>query len=68
MNWTELLRSSIEYNYTVTEGLFGQVTDSELDWKPETGNDSFLFVSEPQDTIFIFIEKISGVIGFIGLH
>ena len=37
MNWTELLKGSIEYNYTVTEKLIKQVGDGDLGWKPATG-------------------------------
>lgn len=37
MNWTELLKSSIEENYKATEGLFDFVDGENLDWKPETG-------------------------------
>lgn len=38
MNWTELLTAEIEYNYAVTEQLMNLVDDSELDWKPSTGD------------------------------
>ena len=37
MNWTELLKGAIEYNYAVTDQLIAQVEDGELDWKPATG-------------------------------
>ncbi|MFH1680097.1 MAG: DinB family protein [Candidatus Eisenbacteria bacterium] len=37
MNWTELLRGAIEYNYAVADNLMSLVDDSELDWKPSTG-------------------------------
>jgi uncharacterized damage-inducible protein DinB len=38
MNWTELLTSSIEQEYAVTDKLMGQVEDDKLDWKPSSGS------------------------------
>jgi uncharacterized damage-inducible protein DinB len=38
MNWTELLKSEIEYTYRVTEALMALVDDSKLNWKPSTGS------------------------------
>ncbi|MFC1692884.1 DinB family protein [Candidatus Latescibacterota bacterium] len=38
MNWTELLKSKIEYTYGITDGLLDLVEDDTLDWKPSTGN------------------------------
>ena len=38
MNWTELLRSEIEYTYKVTEGLIDLVDPDSLDWKPSPEN------------------------------
>ncbi len=37
MNWKKLLTDELEYLYRVTDGLFGQVDDDSLDWKPATG-------------------------------
>jgi uncharacterized damage-inducible protein DinB len=37
MSWRELLTREIEYRYSVTEKLLDRVEDSELDWKPATG-------------------------------
>jgi uncharacterized damage-inducible protein DinB len=37
MNWTEMLISSIEDTYAVTDKLLEMVEDDELDWKPATG-------------------------------
>ena len=37
MNWTEMLNSSIEEIYPVTDGLMAMVEDADLDWKPATG-------------------------------
>ena len=37
MNWTELLKSSIEATYAPTEGMIKMVEPGELSWKPETG-------------------------------
>ena len=38
MNWTELLKSEIEYNYSVTEGLLDLVDEGSLTWKPSSEN------------------------------
>lgn len=38
MNWTELLRSEMDAAYTATDGLFAQVEDRDLSWKPATGD------------------------------
>ena len=38
MNWTELLKSEIEYTFGVTDGLLDLVDDNHLDWKPSTGS------------------------------
>ncbi len=38
MNWTELLKSEIEYTYKVTDGLLDLVDQDSLDWKPSTEN------------------------------
>ncbi|RPJ43785.1 MAG: DinB family protein [Candidatus Latescibacterota bacterium] len=37
MNWKDLLKGSIEYNYMVAEKLMAEVDDSALGWKPATG-------------------------------
>ena len=37
MNWTELLKASVEAAYPVTDALMAKVSDDELDWKPATG-------------------------------
>jgi len=37
MNWTEMLNGAIEESYAATDALMGMVEDSELDWKPATG-------------------------------
>jgi len=37
MNWTDLLKEGIEDNYRAAEGLVNMVKDSELNWKPATG-------------------------------
>ncbi len=37
MNWTDMLNSSIEETYPVTDGLMAMVEDGDLDWKPATG-------------------------------
>ncbi len=37
MNWTELLRTEIEFTYNVAERLLDLVDDSDLHWKPSTG-------------------------------
>ncbi len=37
MNWTDMLKGSIEYNYAGTEKLMDMVTDDALGWKPATG-------------------------------
>jgi uncharacterized damage-inducible protein DinB len=38
MNWMELLKTEIEYNYVVTNKLMDMVDDDQLDWKPSTGS------------------------------
>ena len=38
MNWTELLKSEIEYTFGVTDRLLDLVDDDHLDWKPSTGS------------------------------
>jgi uncharacterized damage-inducible protein DinB len=38
MNWTELLKTEIEYAYGVTYKLMDLVDGDELDWKPPTGD------------------------------
>jgi len=38
MNLTELLNKAIEDTYHATDGLMALVDDSELDWKPATGD------------------------------
>ena len=38
MSWQELLRSSIEYNYMITDKLFDLVEDDKLEWKPSQEN------------------------------
>jgi uncharacterized damage-inducible protein DinB len=38
MNWTELLRGGVEYNYAVTGKLMDFVDDDKLEWKPATGD------------------------------
>jgi len=37
MNWTEILKAEIESTYKSAEGLIDWVDDSELSWKPTTG-------------------------------
>jgi len=37
MTWTELLKMQIESAYASADGLMGMVSDGELSWKPETG-------------------------------
>lgn len=37
MNWTELLNGAIEEAFAATDSLMGMVEDSELEWKPATG-------------------------------
>ena len=37
MNWTELLKGQIAYEYTVADGLLDHVDESNMDWKPDTG-------------------------------
>jgi uncharacterized damage-inducible protein DinB len=37
MNWKELLKCAVDYNYSVANGLFDLVDDSALAWKPATG-------------------------------
>ena len=38
MNWTELLKSEIEYTFKTTENLIELVDGDTLDWKPAAGN------------------------------
>jgi hypothetical protein len=38
MNFKDLLRSSLEYNYTVAGNLMDMVEDDKLDWKPATSD------------------------------
>jgi uncharacterized damage-inducible protein DinB len=38
MNWTELLKSEIESNYTSADKLLDKVDADSLDWKPATGS------------------------------
>jgi hypothetical protein len=38
MNWAELLKAEIQSTYSATEGLLALVDDSNLAWKPSTGN------------------------------
>ena len=37
MKWTDLLNGTIEDSYAATDKLIGMVEESELDWKPATG-------------------------------
>lgn len=37
MNWTDLLKSEIEFSYKATYSLLDLVSDEMLDWKPPTG-------------------------------
>lgn len=37
MDWTALLKAEVEEVYRATEGLLDLVTDEELGWKPESG-------------------------------
>jgi len=37
MNYHEMIRGAIEYNYAVAEKLVDRVDDGALDWKPATG-------------------------------
>jgi len=37
MKWTDLLTTSIDETYRVTDSLMTMVDDAELDWKPATG-------------------------------
>jgi hypothetical protein len=37
MEWKSLLTAELEYLYRVTAGLFDQVADSDLGWKPASG-------------------------------
>ncbi|MBK9304839.1 MAG: DinB family protein [bacterium] len=37
MNWTELLKCSVEESYKATDGLMAMVEDKDLAWKPATG-------------------------------
>ncbi len=37
INWTTLLKSEMEYAYTITQNLINMVNDNELQWKPATG-------------------------------
>ncbi len=38
MNWTELLKASVEGAYPATDALMARLTDRELGWKPATGD------------------------------
>jgi uncharacterized damage-inducible protein DinB len=38
VNWQELLRGGVEYNYLVTDQLLDRVDDDKLDWKPSQEN------------------------------
>ncbi len=38
MNWTELLKSSVDAAFHPTEGMFKMVEPGEMNWKPETGS------------------------------
>jgi hypothetical protein len=38
MNWTELIKGSMEYNYATAQKLLDLVGDAELGWKPSTGD------------------------------
>ncbi len=38
MNWTELLKESVQGAYAATDALMAKVTDSDLNWKPATGS------------------------------
>ncbi|MHB8079441.1 MAG: DinB family protein [Candidatus Krumholzibacteriia bacterium] len=38
MNWTELLKCSVEAAYPATDALMAKLTDAELGWKPATGS------------------------------
>jgi hypothetical protein len=38
MNWTELLKCGVQGAYPATDALMAKLTDSELSWKPATGN------------------------------
>jgi len=37
MNWSEILKAEIESSYITAEGLIDLVDDSELSWKPSSG-------------------------------
>ncbi len=37
MNWKELLRQEVEYNYSITQNMIDLVDDAQLEWKPSTG-------------------------------
>lgn len=37
MNWTELLKCSVQGAYPATDALMAKLTDRELNWKPATG-------------------------------
>lgn len=37
MNWTELLKSELERNFTAADRLMGMVDADSLQWKPESG-------------------------------
>jgi DinB family protein len=37
MNWKELLRQEVEFNYSITQNMIDLVDDSQLEWKPSTG-------------------------------
>ncbi|MDO9694309.1 MAG: DinB family protein [Candidatus Latescibacteria bacterium] len=38
MNWTELLKCTVEDTYKATDGLMALVQDKDLAWKPDTGS------------------------------
>jgi hypothetical protein len=38
MNWTELLKSEIEFTYKITDGLMNLVDEDSLEWKPSPEN------------------------------
>ena len=38
MNWSQLIKSELEYGYKVAEDLLNLVEESDLGWKPSTGD------------------------------
>ena len=38
MQWTELLKGAIEYNYAIADKLIEMVNDDQLNWTPESGD------------------------------